>query len=155
MKREWAQARLTGTDVKAVVWILVIQSLARGYDYALGFRTRSVPISIEEAMPLWVWGAIFFAGGLVLGLGMLFKIHPAVWLGHAILWLGHLALFVGAFLDIFTNPLLGSIRGSTVFLLTTVVHGFLMVRTGIRPLTHSEMPVKEEAIVRPGTAGEP
>ncbi|WP_426707527.1 hypothetical protein ACEN2D_02140 [Corynebacterium auriscanis] len=60
-------------DVSALlVGIMALQAGNRGVDYLLGDRdttTNSLTV-VEQAMPLWVWGLLFCAGGVLVGVGM-------------------------------------------------------------------------------------
>ncbi|KGM18138.1 hypothetical protein [Corynebacterium auriscanis] len=71
MKGDWRPG--LPADVSALLGgIMALQAGNRGVDYLLGDRdttTNSLTV-VEQAMPLWVWGMLFFAGGVLVGVGM-------------------------------------------------------------------------------------
>ncbi|GEM_PF-2143120 len=60
-------------DVSALLLCLLsLQAMNRGIDHLMGDRdttTKSLTV-VEQAMPLWAWGILFFLGGLLTLVGM-------------------------------------------------------------------------------------
>ncbi|QNQ90706.1 hypothetical protein GP475_08695 [Corynebacterium poyangense] len=85
---------------RLVIWLLALEILDRGVDYALGDPpgvTNSLTI-VEEAMPLPAWGALCLIAGITVIVGILTKQHVGIVLGS--LWAAgiYAALSWGLFL---------------------------------------------------------
>lgn len=134
---EWTPVRLRLGDVTVILWALTFQAGTRGVDYLTGAEgDEKVPkalAAVEEAAPLWAWGAVFLLGAIVLGCGMLLLRHSMVWAGHSILTIAYGALSIGLLSQALMNPWADGIRSATVLLTMTVVHALAWWRTGPRP----------------------
>lgn len=76
------------SDVSAIVLALMaLQAVNRGIDYAMGDRdttTASLTV-VEQAMPLPVWGVLFFLGGVLVLSGMWRRIADLIVIGAVLL----------------------------------------------------------------------
>ncbi|MGC5027479.1 hypothetical protein ACLQ3K_22245 [Tsukamurella sp. DT100] len=96
----------------AVVSIVPIEPILRGFDYALpGAETAQQLSIIERAMPMPAWGAMCVLAGVLALVGFL-----GLWRRVAIagLWVGgstYVALAVGQWVAVLGEPWLDGIRG--------------------------------------------
>lgn len=83
-------ARLANTAIpwwlaRTLSWVLALHTLASGLDYintpASAATARSLTI-VEEIADLQTWGVIFLAADALLVVGLLFRLHLMVWIGH-------------------------------------------------------------------------
>lgn len=67
---------------------------------------------------------------------MFFQQHLLVFAGHAVLWVGYIGIWVGLVLVYF--PLHDGISHVGALTVVAALHGYLMMRTGSRPLPGPE-----------------
>jgi len=146
----WRAATFIRMDVMLVASFLASTATIRGADYISAYfshrpSTASLRL-IEAAFPLWVWGAWFLTGAVVLIAGMYFRIHPVVFIGHCILFVAYATLGVALFLTLpsFIPPT--GIRTSFGMLIPAALHFLYAFRMGPRPLTHEGQHVREVVV---------
>jgi len=139
-------ARLAATDIpwqlaRTLSWILALNAAVTGFDYlkSPGQTPQSLKM-VEQIATLHTWGILFLTAGGTLALGLLFKRHAAVWLGHfacAVLYVGFTAATAQAVWQFSQTPAAndtGSIwRAVTMSLVITVAHGILCWARGPVP----------------------
>lgn len=118
---------------RTISWLLALNAVVTGWDYLhTPGRTPQSLTMVEKIASLHTWGILFMAAGGVLALGLLFKRHAAVWLGHfacAVFYVGFTAATAQAvwqFVHSAAAKTSGSIwRAVTVSLVITVLHAIL------------------------------
>lgn len=138
----WAPARLLSADVMVMAVGLGSLAMIRGLDYSTGRDaaaraplpgTEPALVGIEAAFPLWIWGAAILVGATTLLVGVLFRLHFTIWLGHVILCAVYAALCVGLTFGYLDRPWLDGIRSGTGLALPALMHYLLWWRMGARP----------------------
>lgn len=73
-----------GQGETSVVHTLALATAAvRGVDYLFPAEAPASALGlIERAAPLWVWGALFIVGAVIVVVGLLADSLPSVFLGH-------------------------------------------------------------------------
>ena len=88
-------------DISGVILaILAVQAINRGVDYLLGDKattTESLTV-VEQAMPLWIWGALFITGGLLVCVGMWARRAEPIIVGGVVLMATYSAMAWGLML---------------------------------------------------------
>lgn len=142
----WRQAQLLTVDIGLIIYASVFIALARGYDYGTGremgvngMRPSPALSLVERTAPLWLWSAAFLAGGFILLVGVATRTHLVVWLGHIWLFWAYAILMVGILVPTLTMPWFDGIRSATVLLLPALIHYVLSIRTGPKPVRHSDI----------------
>jgi hypothetical protein len=131
-------ARLSATSIpwylaRMLSWFLALNAVTTGWDYMhTPGRTPQSLTMVERLATLHTWGILFIAAGGILALGLLFKRHAAVWLGHfacAVLYVGFTAATAQAVWQVSHSPAAESSpsiwRAVTVSLAITAAHGIL------------------------------
>lgn len=86
----------------AVMYLLSLEPLVRGFDYITGDRgpVRSTLRPVEEAMPLWAWGMIFLVASALFLVGIARRKHNFIIAGSILTVATYGAFAVGAMFDI-------------------------------------------------------
>lgn len=140
------RARLASTPIpwnlaRTLSWFLAVNALVTGYDYldTPGSSPQSLKM-VEEIASLHTWGVLFLAAGGVLSLGLLFKRHAAVWLGHFacfVLYVGFTVATAQAVWQFSQSNAADSMpsiwRAVSMSLVITVAHGVLCLARGPIP----------------------
>ncbi len=137
MPGSWEPGRIRLEDTLVIKAVLIMTATVRGLDYLAPKPPLSTPAveSMRVAFPLAVWGLLFVIPAAVLLLGLLGRIHVAVWLGHGLLAVVYLALAVALGSEYVTHPWWNGIRSATGLLLPVGLHAMICLRTGWRPIT--------------------
>lgn len=132
----WEPARLSPLDsISVTVW-LCLASILRGLDYLLPQSqqgaTRALSV-VEDAMPLAVWGLLFFGFGILLAVSVAWKIHRLVYLSHWCLGVITAALTVGLGAEYLTRPWGDGIRSAGTLGVVAAIYLIIAIRTGWEP----------------------
>lgn len=92
-------------DVSLLVLLLFsIQMVSHGADYILGNGAASANFtSVERAMPLWLWGALFLSVAATILVGFLFRRTMMVFYGAVVAGALYLGLSWGMAMQIWNN----------------------------------------------------
>lgn len=141
-------AKLSATPIpwylaRMLSWFLALNAVITGWDYMHTPATAPGATSLKMVVrlaSLHTWGILFLAAGGVLVLGLIFKRHAAVWLGHfvcAVLYIGFTgatAQAVWQFSQTEAAKSSGSLwRAVTMSLAITAAHGLLCWARGPIP----------------------
>ena len=130
----WRPGALGIRDSVSMTVVLIIIALVRGFDYLTPRVPRTAGTSaIEDALPLWGWGLLFAAPAAVLTLGVAFRVHRLVWIGHGVLAVIYLAVMVGTTGEYLTHTWASGIKGGFGLILPAYLHFTIAWRTGWTP----------------------
>jgi hypothetical protein len=140
------KARLARTPIpwhlaRTLSWFLAVNAVVTGWDYLhTPGRTPQSLTMVEKLADLHTWGILFLAAGGTLALGLLFKRHAAVWLGHFVCFVLYVGFTVATaqavwqFSQSRAAEMAPSIwRAVTMSLAVTVAHGILCLARGPIP----------------------
>lgn len=132
----WEPARLSPLDSISFTAWLCLASLLRGLDYLLPRSpegaTKALNV-VEEAMPIQLWGILFFGFGAMLAVSVVLKIHRLVYLSHWSLGVITAALTVGLMAEYLTRPWGDGMRSAGTLGVVAAFYLILAIRTGWEP----------------------
>lgn len=139
----WKQGALTSSDQRALIWFSLIHAYTRGIDYTNGRISDSESFTVvNNAFIPQVWGSGFLIGALLVTVGMLFKMHRTVWVGHATL-----GIFYAGIALALAQPLLfggsNTTRSLAIAMAAGILHLYVALRTGPVPLEEGEAYLSE------------
>lgn len=135
MPGSWEPGRFHLTDALVLKVVLIAMGVMRGIDYLTPSVRGWTPVteSMVGAFPLQVWAAMVLIPTATLMIGLLGRIHIAVWLGHGLLAGVYAALVVSLGLVYIERPFFDGMRSVTVLFLPATLHAVITARTGWRP----------------------
>ena len=125
MLQSWVRlrVRLIWPEVVAVQACLLIAAMWRGADYLIPPAPASAALSvIERTAPMWAWGALFFAGGVIGLIGLRIDKWPLAAAGHVLCLAGYAAFAAGSIIEIVGRSPIEGWRTPVDWLLLAVVH---------------------------------
>lgn len=131
----WEPGRFGLVDALIIKVVLVATALFRGFDYLTPSIIPPGPVSesMTGAFPLEIWGTFILVPTVCLALGLVFRVHFAIWIGHGLLGVVYATILTSLLLVYIDRPLLDGIRSATVLLTPMALHALLCARTGWRP----------------------
>lgn len=93
---------MTRDSAILMVWVMVMEPVLRGLDYIMG-DGRNVTNSlsyVEEAAPLWFWGAVCLLAGLLVAFGLGRKVYEPVIVGSIMAFAVYMTLAVGLLMNV-------------------------------------------------------
>ena len=141
--RRWRQGVLTSSDQMLIVYFAIVVSLARGIDYITGTKAAFHDV-IRVAFNNYLLGMALISAVALLSIGMLAKIHKAVFLGHGFLSLVYFVLTIGIVLSWDNGPQI--FRSISVMSFSAFIHLMWMLRTGATPLESRESTTGEQTV---------
>lgn len=141
---KWKQGILTATDQKIILFAMLIQAVLRGTDYIRGILPRGPEFTVLNlAFTPHIVGYWFIAGSLLIVLGIIFKRHIGVWLGHALLWIIYAGMSASAWAAVIRDDG-ASLRIPGLLSLGFILHFLWWIRTGRDPLPANHSAQTEE-----------
>lgn len=131
----WQPATLVPRDLFIIKVVLALVAIVHGFDYWTGLQGSTiVEATSAQAFPTRVWALMLWVPACCLLVGVTFRRHFAVWLGHISL-AGVYSLLVIALTRsaIYEEPPFDGVRFAALCIPPLAVHFGLSLRSGPRP----------------------
>lgn len=133
-RNTWRPARITYFDFRIIVVCLIFQAYARGFDYLLEGTGGWRYFTLRQEWIADAWAGTFIVGALLLTIGAAFRVHTAVYLGHAWLAVVYSCLAVWLWTVNMQDGDIIGVRAASSLTIVWALHITLAIRTGPRPL---------------------